>query len=207
MILVEVAAIALDTKANQPVLILAPADSTRLLPIPLGQPEAMAILAALQHVDLPRPMTHDLMASLFEETDVELLEVRIVNYTGGIFYAELLVQTGGEVKTIDSRPSDAVALAVRLQAEIYVSEAIFNIASVEAESISVSEEGFGNLARPLFPNEIKHPLTSNKFPPFLNRVKEQVERQKTAENNAINADEAENLRAFIEFSTPEDFDF
>lgn len=210
MIEVEVAAIALDPKANQPVLLLKPSDTMRLLPIPLGQPEAMAILSALQNVELLRPMTHDLMMTCFKELNATLIEVRIVNYREGIFYAELLLKTATGLKTIDARPSDAVALAVRAEAPIYVTETIFEVASVEAESITLNEEGTDEFMRHM-PQALRDSLEGSLFDRMqqaqgrgFNTFGEQND---IVSNGGFKEDEAEAIRSLIDFADPDDFIF
>lgn len=210
MIQVEVAAIALDPKANQPVLLLKPSDVMRLLPIPLGQPEAMAILAALQDVKLLRPMTHDLMMTSLKELNADLLEVRIVNYREGIFYAELLLKTTAGLKTIDARPSDAIALAVRGDAPIYVTDTIFDMASVEAESITLNEEGTEEFMRHM-PKALRDSLEGSLFDRMQGSHGRGFdafgEHNDVVSHGGINEKEAEAIRSLIDFADPDDFIF
>ena len=209
MILVEVAAIALDPKANQPVLLLKPQDNTRLLPIPLGQPEAMSIMAALQNTELIRPMTHDLMVNCFEAAEIDVIEVRVVNYLDGIFYAEILLDTSSGVHTIDARPSDAIALALRLDANIYVAEAIFNMASVESESITVKEDGIEDVRRNL--SGFLHDSLQGSLFDVNNKNRAYASNesgmQKNSKEPSISPEEIDSLRALIDFADPDDFDF
>ena len=209
MILVEVAAIALDPKINQPVLLLKPKDNTRLLPIPLGQPEAMSIMAALQNVELARPMTHDLMVSCFEAAEIDILEVRVVNYLDGIFYAEILLDTPSGVHTIDARPSDAIALALRLGANIYVAESIFNMASVESETITIQEDGLDDIARNL-PGLGADSLQGSPFDALRRNhgnASSMGASIDSPKEPSISPEEVDSLRALIDFADPDDFAF
>lgn len=209
MILVEVAAIALDPKINQPVLLLKPKDNTRLLPIPLGQPEAMSIMAALQNVELARPMTHDLMVSCFEAAELDVIEVRVVNLHEGIFYAEILLDTPSGVHTIDARPSDAIALALRVDANIYVADSIFNMASVESETITIQEDGMEDISRNL-PGSLRDSLEGSLFD-FMNEHNIGTGSKSSAPSglrkSSISPEEVDTLRALIDFADPDDFDF
>lgn len=143
MLRIDIATIALDPKTEQPVLILKPASSPnpapRILPITLGHPEATAILMALQGVHFPRPMTHDLLAGIMDSLDVRLIRVEINDFDKGTFFAALTLEQGDEEYVVDARPSDAIALAVRMKAPVFIEEDIFALASVEIESLHVEE--------------------------------------------------------------------
>lgn len=97
----------------------------RLLPIWIGLFEASAIQMYLEGTQLPRPLTHDLMANLFEALDGQLIAVVVHSLEEGTFYATLRIQAGDHLVDVDARPSDAVALALRCEAEIFVAEHVF----------------------------------------------------------------------------------
>lgn len=112
-------------------VILQQAEGTRRIPIIIGFPEAQAIECKLQEVATPRPLTHDLMVNVLSEFGISLQEVTIYKMPNGVFAAELLVKKGEETKVIDSRSSDAIALAIRVGAPIYTSQEVLEEAGFE----------------------------------------------------------------------------
>jgi bifunctional DNase/RNase len=109
--------------SNQPIVLLRESDGERYLPIWIGAVEATAIAFAQQGVVPPRPLTHDLLKNVLESTGNTLTEVRITDMTDGVFYAQLVLDSGVE---IDSRPSDSIALAMRTGARIVCSEELLD---------------------------------------------------------------------------------
>lgn len=141
MIPVGIASLSVDTTSNQPVIILRPISEEgtdgRLIPIWIGQSEATAILLALQDIDPPRPMTHDLLKDVVEALGAELSRVQITRIENGTFYASLVLSAAGDsVLEIDARPSDSIALAVRTDAPIFISEQVID----EVAVVEVAEE-------------------------------------------------------------------
>ena len=98
----------------------------RSLPIFIGATEAQAIALWTNKVEVPRPLTHDLLKSILDYMECRLVRVEICDLREGTFYASLILDTGGEERAMDSRPSDAINLALRLEAPIYVSEEVMN---------------------------------------------------------------------------------
>ena len=129
----QVHGVNLDVMTNQPVVILKDVEDKRFLPIWIGQFEATSILMELQGVKSTRPLTHDLMRSLFESLDIKLKKVVINNIEDGTFFARLHVESDSEVLDLDARPSDAIALAVRVKAPIYADDEVVNKASIMSE--------------------------------------------------------------------------
>jgi bifunctional DNase/RNase len=123
-----------EVPTNQPIVLLREEDGQRYLPIFIGPPEATAIVYALQGMETPRPMTHDLFKSVLDELAIRLQRVVITELHDGTFYAEIELGGGGEGETrrISSRPSDALALAARYpdQVPIFASEAVLEEAGV-----------------------------------------------------------------------------
>lgn len=115
--------------SNQPVLLLRESDGHRLLPIWIGAVEATAIAFAQQEVEPPRPLTHDLLCQVLTEFEHELKCVAIVGLEEGVFYAELQFTDG---TALTARPSDAIAIALRVNAQVLVSEEVLNEAAVES---------------------------------------------------------------------------
>lgn len=105
-------------------LVLAEEVAKRRLMIIVGAPEAQSIAFKLQNLEPPRPLTHDLMNNILNDFYIQLLEVEIYKFDDGIFYSQLLLQQGERIMPVDSRTSDAIALALRLNAPIYTTEHI-----------------------------------------------------------------------------------
>ena len=126
MIAVRVAQVGLDPATNAPVVLLREVDGERLLPIIIGPAEASAIAMELQGVRPPRPMTHDLIKRLIVGLGGELRRVIIADLRGDTYFAELEIRRGDEVVRVDARPSDSIAVALRLQAPIFLAEALFD---------------------------------------------------------------------------------
>ena len=104
--------------------------ATRQLPVMVGQFEAQAIALAMEGIDLPRPMTHDLLSKVIEELAFGLDSIVISDLKEGTFYAKLMVRKVGGLEEIDARPSDAIAIAIRTKAPIFVEEWIMDEAGV-----------------------------------------------------------------------------
>jgi len=117
-------------------LVLGEVEGNRRLPIIIGAFEAQAIALELEKIQPPRPMTHDLLRDTFEAVDVEVSEVVIDELREGTFFAKIRYRHNGEEQQLDSRPSDAVALAVRVDAPIFVAPAVLDEAGIVAEDES-----------------------------------------------------------------------
>ena len=124
--------LAMDEKNQAPVLILKDQGGDRALPIWIGAMEAMAISLALNKVDFDRPMTHDLLLLSIQGLGGRVTGVEIVRLVEGTFYAEIVVDQGGEERRIDARPSDAISVAVRAEAPVRAAEAVLAEASVKS---------------------------------------------------------------------------
>ena len=111
-------------------LILAEEDGNRRIPVIVGTPEAQSIAIALEYITPPRPLTHDLFVTFATAFDIKLKEVYIYKFEEGIFYSELLFTDGKREVPVDSRTSDAIAIALRAKCDIYVSESIMIEAGV-----------------------------------------------------------------------------
>ena len=128
------------TQSSNYALVLGETEGVRRLPIVIGGFEAQAIAVAMEHMKPPRPLTHDLMYSTLNKFDIELREVIISNLLDGVFYALLVCTQNGEIVEIDSRTSDALALAVRVGCPIYSYEFILEAAGVVLENPEIEEE-------------------------------------------------------------------
>jgi len=131
---VKVAGLALDEKSKSPIIVLKDETGKRVVPIVIGIMEASAIAACLEGVDFPRPMTHDLMVLLLGEMGGKLERVEVNDLINDTFYAILHIrkESSGEVVTVDARPSDSIALALRVDAPIEVHEQVFEKTSQQA---------------------------------------------------------------------------
>jgi uncharacterized protein len=141
----KVRGLALDPMTNMPIIILRDEEDKRSLPIWVGIFEANAIALELEKISTPRPMTHDLIKSVLETIDARLLKVVVTDLKENTFFAELHLQLGETEYTVDSRPSDAIALALRVSAPIYVDEEVvrkaksLDVATKEAEPVKTDD--------------------------------------------------------------------
>lgn len=133
----KVKGLALDPLSNLPIIILRDEDDKRSLPIWIGIYEANAIALELEKIETPRPMTHDLIKNILETIEARVLKVMVTDLKENTFYAVLHLQAGGTEYTVDSRPSDAIALALRVGAPIYVDEDVVR----KAKTLEVGKEG------------------------------------------------------------------
>ncbi len=123
-------------------LILNETDGKRRLPIIIGTFEAQAIALELENIKPPRPMTHDLMRNIIQSFNTFVKEIYINDLREGTFYAQIIYENNGETLTQDSRPSDAIALAIRFNAPIFVSDHIVEEAGIETDpQMEEQEEG------------------------------------------------------------------
>jgi uncharacterized protein len=137
----ELVAVRMELPGNTPVVILREVGgASRLLPIFIGQPEATAIAFAIDQVVTPRPMTHDLLKNVIEELGAIVERIVITELSEGTFYADLHLRVGTESKRVSSRPSDAIALAVRVGAPIFAEEPVLEEAGLVEETEEESEE-------------------------------------------------------------------
>jgi bifunctional DNase/RNase len=141
MVEMELVAVRIEAPGNTPVVILREvAGANRLLPIFIGQPEATAIAFAIDGVVTPRPMTHDLLKNVLDELGATLERVVVTELSEGTFYADLQVLLAGATHQVSSRPSDAIALALRVGCPIFADEAVLEEAGLVEEAEEESEE-------------------------------------------------------------------
>lgn len=114
----------IDLLTHDPVVILKDIEGKRFLPILIGPFEATSIALALEGAPVPRPLSHDLMRAMLETLDARLEQIVIHDIRESTFFAKLVIRTNGELQEIDARPSDGIALALRMQAPIFVSDKI-----------------------------------------------------------------------------------
>ena len=136
MIEVRVQSLGLDKASNTPVVILQELDGERVLPIWIGPGEASAIAMELAGMKFSRPLTHDLLASMISGLGAKLVRVLITKVMENTYYAELIVERDGELISVDARPSDSIAIALRMGARILTTDAL-----LEQTAVDVQEAG------------------------------------------------------------------
>jgi len=132
--------VSFDLVGKQPIVLLKTADGNKFLPIWIGHPEAAAILMKLQGASTPRPMTHDLVTDMLGQLDAQVVRITVTELKENTFYASITVQQDGSEIEIDSRPSDAIALAVRAEAPIFAADDVIEESAIEFEGEEVTEE-------------------------------------------------------------------
>ena len=125
--------VSFDMVGKQPIVLLKAVDTNKFLPIWIGHPEAAAILMKLQGASTPRPMTHDLLFDMLAELEVACTRVSVTELRENTFYASITLSINGREVEIDSRPSDALALAVRSGAPIFAAEDVIAESAIEFE--------------------------------------------------------------------------
>ena len=139
MIEVKVVNVAIDANSKMPVILLKEKTGEKTLPIWIGLFEAQAIALALENVKPPRPLTHDLAKSLIEKLKGKVDRVVISDLRDNTFYAEILIKRNGETIKVDSRPSDAIALALRLNVPIFIDETVLDKVTIGGKPIGEDE--------------------------------------------------------------------
>jgi len=159
VIRVSLVGVRVEVPSNQPIVLLREEEGGRYLPIFIGPPEATAIVYALQGIDTPRPMTHDLVKTVLDDLSVRLAQVVITRLEAGTFFAELELERAEGTLRISSRPSDAIALAVRYEepVPIFVEEDVLEEAGVvfEAEEDEEAIKQFREFLEQISPEDFE----------------------------------------------------
>jgi bifunctional DNase/RNase len=132
--------VSFDLVGKQPIVLLKTAESNKFLPIWIGHPEAAAILMKLQGASAPRPLTHDLLVNMLVELGIEVVRVTVTELRDNTFHASITIKQNGSEVEIDSRSSDAIAVAIRAQAPIYAADSVIEESAIEFEGDEVNEE-------------------------------------------------------------------
>jgi bifunctional DNase/RNase len=149
----------MDPITNVPIVLLRDLDNQRVLPIWVGPVEANAIAMQVENVSPARPMTHDLLRTLLQELDVELSRVIIADLRDSTFFAYLELKRDGEVLFVDARPSDALALAMRVKAPVFVEQAVLDQAkSVDPPSEQADQERLQKWLESLDPDDLGYKM-------------------------------------------------
>ncbi len=156
MIEMKVMGIALDTRTGSPIVVLHDKDNRRALPIWIGSAEASSIIRKIENLSVTRPMTHDLVISIIEKTGYKISKVEINDVEKETYFATIFLEDndGNEIE-IDSRPSDAIAIAIRIEAPIYVTANVLSNGSVSTDSAKDQEEAeeFKNFVQSIKPSD------------------------------------------------------
>lgn len=132
--------VSFDLVGKQPIVLLKTAEGNKFLPIWIGHPEAAAILMKLQGASTPRPMTHDLVTDMLAQLDAQVVRITVTELKENTFFASITVQQNGSEIEVDSRPSDAIALAVRAEAPIFAADHVIEESAIEFEGEEVDED-------------------------------------------------------------------
>ena len=178
---------------KQPIVLLKTADDDKFLPIWIGHPEAAAILMKLQGANAPRPMTHDLMNEVIAELQGEIVRVTVTELRENTFYARItIVQDGREVE-IDSRPSDAIALAVRCDAQIFAADDVIEESGIEFQADDEDQPGLVTMSSlaDLDPGEFRKFLETVTVEEFASSLQEELADEDELEGEEPLEDEEE----------------
>ena len=129
----QIYGVSFDMVGKQPIVLLKTVDGNKFLPIWIGHPEAAAILMKLQGASTPRPMTHDLLSDLLDQMEAKCEKVSVTELRDNTFFASITLAVNGREIEVDSRPSDALALAVRAGAPIFAAEDVIAESAIEFE--------------------------------------------------------------------------
>ena len=191
MIEMTVAGVRIEFPSNSPIVLLREAEGERFLPIWIGQSEAQAIAIGQQGLVTPRPMTHDLLKNILDEMSVQVTSITITELRDGVFHAVIGLQRNGSSFEISSRPSDAIALAVRCDAKIFASEEVIEESSIEFQGEDEEQRG-------LVTASSLADLDPAEFRKFLETV--------TPEDFALAAEEPEGFEDEVEADEEDDDD-
>lgn len=156
MVEMNVAGVALDSRTNMPIVILKDGEGKRFLPIWVGLFEAQAIIFGLEKTEFPRPFTHDLLKNIIEDLGAKVTRVVINALQNNTYFAKINLLIDSTNLEVDSRPSDAIALAIRTSSPIYVDDQILDAAYMPSQPIDEKEvERFRERLKDLKPSDIQ----------------------------------------------------
>lgn len=164
MIEMKVMGIALDTRTGSPIVVLHDKDNRKALPIWIGSAEASAIIRKIENLSVTRPMTHDLIINIIEKSGYKLDKIEINDVEKDTYYATLfLTNDKDEVIEIDSRPSDAIAVAIRVDAPIFVTANVISNGSVSTDSAKDEAEAqeFKKFVQSIKPSDFERLMKDN----------------------------------------------
>ncbi len=164
MIEMKVMGIALDTRTGSPIVVLHDIDNRKALPIWIGSAEASAIIRKIENISVSRPMTHDLVIQIVEKLGGNIDRIEINDVEKETYYANIYLTKGDEEVVIDARPSDAIAIAIRVDAPIYVTANVLANGSVSCDAAKDEEEAqeFRNFIQSIKPSDFEKLLKHDK---------------------------------------------
>lgn len=164
MIEMKVMGIAIDTASGSPIIVLNDKENRKALPIWIGSAEASAIIRKIENIKVLRPMTHDLIIDVVEKTGYEVTRVEINDVEKDTYFSTIFLSNGENEVTIDSRPSDAIAVAIRVEAPIFVSAKVLADGSVSCDNEKDEEESqeFKNFIQSIKPSDFEKLLKDDK---------------------------------------------
>lgn len=161
----KVMGIALDTRTGSPIVVLHDKENRRALPIWIGSAEASSIIRKIENLSVTRPMTHDLIISIIEKIGYKISKVEINDVEKETYFATIFLENedDGKIIEIDSRPSDAIAIAIRIDAPIYVTANVLSNGSVSTDSTKDAQEAeeFKNFVQSLKPSDFAKLMKEN----------------------------------------------
>ncbi len=164
MIEMKVMGIALDTRTGSPIVVLHDKENRRALPIWIGSAEASSIIRKIENLSVTRPMTHDLVISIIDKTGYKVSKVEINDVEKETYFATIFLENNeGKEMEIDARPSDAIAIAIRIDAPIYVTANVLSNGSVSTDSAKDAEEAeeFKNFVQSIKPSDFARLMKDN----------------------------------------------
>jgi Uncharacterized conserved protein len=189
---VMIDSIRVSLTSQQRIVLLRRMDEERFLPIWIGPFEAEAITIALQEIEMARPQTHDLILETILQMDARLARVEIVTLKEDVFYGNLVIEHEGKILQIDSRPSDAIALAVRAHVPILVAAEIFDLAGISVEpdlQVEANDEIESQTESPMPEAEVKKRLSV--YEDFLQNLNMDDRDDQLGDNDSQPPDEPE----------------
>ena len=164
MIEMKVMGIAIDTASGSPIIVLNDKENRKALPIWIGSAEASAIIRKIENIKVLRPMTHDLIIDVVEKTGYEVTRVEINDVEKDTYFSTIFLSNGENEVTIDSRPSDAIAVAIRVEAPIFVSAKVLADGSVSCDNEKDEQESqeFKNFIQSIKPSDFEKLLKDDK---------------------------------------------
>lgn len=164
MIEMKVMGIALDTRTGSPIVVLHDKDNRKALPIWIGSAEASAIIRKIENLTVSRPMTHDLIINMIEKLGYTLDKIEINDVEKETYYATMFIKDSeGNTTAIDSRPSDAIAVAIRVEAPIFVTANVISNGSVSTDSAKDEAEAqeFKKFVQSIKPSDFEKLMKDN----------------------------------------------
>lgn len=163
MIEMQVMGIALDTKTGSPIVVLNDKDNRKALPIWIGSAEASSIIRHIENIPAPRPMTHDLICNILDTLGYYVEKIEINDIAEGTYFANIYIKNSEATHVIDSRPSDAIAVALRTKAAIFVTPNVIADGTISTDQERDEEEAeeFRQFIQDIKPSDFQKMIDNN----------------------------------------------